>query len=30
MEVSTRDAWLIPVADRVVRMTPEGIEPDQG
>ena len=28
--VSTHDARLIPVADRVVRMTPDGIEPDQG
>jgi len=28
--VSTHDARLLPVADRVVRMTPEGIEPDQG
>ncbi|BAN04020.1 ATP-binding cassette domain-containing protein [Ilumatobacter coccineus] len=28
--VSTHDARLIPVADRVVRMTPEGIEPDRG
>ena len=28
--VSTHDARLVPVADRVVRMTPDGIEPDQG
>ena len=28
--VSTHDARLIPVADRVVRMTPDGIEPDRG
>lgn len=28
--VSTHDARLIPVADRVVRMTPDGIQPDQG
>lgn len=28
--VSTHDSRLIPVADRVVRMTPEGIEPDKG
>jgi putative ABC transport system ATP-binding protein len=28
--VSTHDARLIPVADRVVRMTPDGIEPEQG
>jgi putative ABC transport system ATP-binding protein len=28
--VSTHDARLIPVADRVVRMTPDGIEPGQG
>lgn len=28
--VSTHDARLIPVADRVVRMTPDGIEPDKG
>jgi putative ABC transport system ATP-binding protein len=28
--VSTHDARLIPVADRVVRMTPDGIEPQRG
>jgi putative ABC transport system ATP-binding protein len=28
--VSTHDARLVPMADRVVRMTPDGIEPDQG
>jgi len=28
--VSTHDARLVPMADRVVRMTPDGIEPDRG
>ncbi|MFK8026310.1 MAG: ATP-binding cassette domain-containing protein [Ilumatobacter sp.] len=28
--VSTHDARLVPVADRVVKMTPDGVEPEQG
>jgi putative ABC transport system ATP-binding protein len=28
--VSTHDARLVPMADRVVRMTPDGVQPDQG
>jgi putative ABC transport system ATP-binding protein len=28
--VSTHDARLVPMADRVVRMTPDGVEPDRG
>ncbi|MFN3255908.1 MAG: ATP-binding cassette domain-containing protein [Ilumatobacter sp.] len=28
--VSTHDARLVPVADRVVRMTPDGVEPERG